>query len=301
MKHIVGAGLAGLIAAHAWPSAQIIEASPQPKENHKALLRFRSDAVAKLIGIEFRRVLVHKGIWFDNAFVEPNIKVANLYAQKVLGDGRLRGDRSIWKVDAVERFIAPDDLYAQLLDAVGDRISWGTSADFSAIKSSCVSTAPLPITLKELGLQTDIEFRRAKINVRRWRLHGADVFQTIYYPAPSTNLYRASITGDVLIAEISGDFFDEYDLHTIEQSFGISLNGAEDLGAVEQKYGKIEPIDSEIRKALLFSITHQHGVYSLGRFATWRNILLDDVVDDIAVIKRLAKSGAAYDLRAKAI
>jgi hypothetical protein len=33
----------------------------------------------------------------------------------------------------------------------------------------------------------------------------------------------------------------------------------------------------------------------IGRFATWRNILLDDVVDDIAVIKRLMRHGGAYD------
>ena len=82
----------------------------------------------------------------------------------------------------------------------------------------------------------------------------------------------------------------------LEQSFGIDLSGAEQLEAVEQKYGKIAPIDDAQRKRLLFRITHEHGLFSLGRFATWRNILLDDVVDDIAVIKRLARSGAAYDV-----
>ena len=65
---------------------------------------------------------------------------------------------------------------------------------------------------------------------------------------------------------------------------------------VEQRFGKIEPIADDERKSLLFRITHEHGVYSLGRFATWRNILLDDVVDDIVAIKRLARA-APYEIR----
>jgi hypothetical protein len=57
------------------------------------------------------------------------------------------------------------------------------------------------------------------------------------------------------------------------------------------------PIDDALRKQLLFRLTHEHNVFSLGRFATWRNILLDDVVDDIVQVKRLLKSGSAYDVR----
>ena len=37
----------------------------------------------------------------------------------------------------------------------------------------------------------------------------------------------------------------------------------------------------------MHKMTVDHGVYSLGRFATWRNILLDDVVKDIDVIKSM--------------
>jgi hypothetical protein len=47
----------------------------------------------------------------------------------------------------------------------------------------------------------------------------------------------------------------------------------------------------------LFRLTHERNIYSLGRFATWRNILLDDVVDDIAAIKKLLKANSAYDIR----
>ena len=112
-------------------------------------------------------------------------------------------------------------------------------------------------------------------------------------------MYRASITGNTLIAEFVDAATDPaYDMQLLERSFGIDLGAATPLPAVEQKYGKIEPVDDAARKQLLFRLTHDHGIFSLGRLATWRNILLDDVVDDIAVIKRLSRSGAAYDLHA---
>lgn len=302
MKTIVGAGLAGLIAAHAWPQAWLVEASPQPRNVHRALLRFRTDAVARLTGIDFRRVRVHKGIWLEDKFVEPNILVANLYAQKVTRGGLL-GDRSIWNTAPAERYVAPDTFYEELLEAVGSRINWGAPAAFADMRTACVNTAPLPVVLSELGITHSLHFRRSSIRVRRWRLPRADVFQTIYFPDPELNLYRASITGNTLIAEFVGEHADDDDWEdqiAIERAFGVRLDGAHELERVAQKYGKIEPVEDAERKALLFRLTHEHGIYSLGRFATWRNILLDDVVDDVAVIKRLSRSPTAYDLRAAA-
>jgi len=292
---IVGAGLAGLIAAHAWPQSAILESSTEPRQQHKALLRFRSNAVSRLTGIDFRKVLVRKGIWADMQFQSPSIRWANLYAQKVLK--RLVGDRSIWNLDTVERFIAPDDFYDQLINAVEDRIHWGCDADFSRpSRNPLLSTAPLPVVLQQLGIDAGIEFPRAPINVTRWRVPGADVFQTVYFPEHTVGVYRASITGDILIAE-SVDLIDADDEKEISRAFAIAIGNCERLDSVEQKYGKIAPIDDALRKQLLFRLTHEHQVYSLGRFATWRNILLDDVVDDIAVIKKLLRSNNAYDVR----
>lgn len=299
MNTIIGAGLAGLIAAHAWPRATIIEASPQPTANHRALLRFRTDAVARLTGIEFRQVRVHKGIVMDGQFVQPSIRAANLYARKVLG--RVKGDRSIWNLDAVDRYVAPDTLYEQLVVAASDRIHWGVKADFHFTKSrnKVVSTAPLPITLQAVGIEPAVEFRRAGIRVLRWTVPGVDLFQTLYFPGDETAVYRASFTGSTLIAELVGNTIaDALDtLIDLGEAFGVDISAAESLGEVKQTYGKIEPIADAARKDLLFRLTHEHGIYSLGRFATWRNILLDDVVDDISVIKRLSHADSRYALK----
>ena len=296
---IVGAGLSGLIAAHAWPQARVFESSAEPKSEHKALLRFRSDAVAKLTGIDFRAVTVRKGIWFGGKFVQPSIGMANLYAQKVAG--ALTGDRSIWNLEPVQRWIAPETFYADLIANVGNRITWDHPFDFVGEERPIVSTAPLQRELEALGLKYYDSFDetappklvRAPIHVSRWRISGADVYQTIYFPEPDLPIYRASMTGSMLIIESMADMpGGPEDGVQIFRAFGIDprSGGVAVIDSVEQKYGKIVPLPDEQRRALLHALTKDHGVFSLGRFATWRNILLDDVVQDIAVLRRLLKA-----------
>lgn len=290
---IIGAGLAGLIAAHAWPNLTVYEASPEPRADHRALLRFRTDAVAKLTGIEFRKVRVRKGIWMDGGFCMPDIQLANLYSLKCLN--RLVADRSIWNIEAADRFVAPESLYEQLVDACRDRIKWGWAEALGGHDGPLISTAPMPTALKALGLSPQgVDFERSPISVLRLRVPKADVFQTIYYPGHDTPVYRASMTGDLLIIEARGDI-EPSDTQMVADSFGIDTLTAESLGESSQRYGKIAPIDDAKRKQLIFELSQRFGIYSLGRFATWRNILLDDVVEDIAVIKRLMKHGGAYD------
>ncbi len=83
-SRIIGAGLSGLIAAHAWPTAPVFEALPEAQP-HRALLRFRSDNVARLTGIEFKRVTVRKGLFWRGEYRTPTIALANAYSLKVLG------------------------------------------------------------------------------------------------------------------------------------------------------------------------------------------------------------------------
>jgi hypothetical protein len=303
---IVGAGLAGLLAAHAWPKSRVYEAMSKPTATHRALLRFRSDKVARLVGIDFRQVLVRKGIYYRGDFLQPSIRLANLYERKVLGSGRVGGERSIWALEPVHRWIAPDDLYAQLVEAVGDRITWACPVSFDGsraerIDGGVINTSPLPGLLEAAGIQlgSGATFHRAPITVQRFRFPGADLFQTIYFPDPAVSVYRASMTGDVMIVEqVPGESGTGGMRSMLGDAFGLDFKDAIPLGISSQRYGKIIPIPDRIRKPLLFQLTHQRNIYSLGRFATWRNILLDDVVDDIAVIKRLLRSDSGgFDAR----
>lgn len=298
---VVGAGLAGLIAAHAWPTARVVESASAPRAGHAALLRFRTDAVARLTGVEFRKVRVRKGIWLDGQHIRPDIRVANMYSAKVLAGGRL-GDRSIWDIEPVDRWVAPESLYDQLVDAVGLRIEWGVPWKWLATHGETViSTVPLPVAAGTLvpELTSGIEFERAPIHVQRFRLERADVFQTVYFPTLEHSVYRASITKDLLIVEHAGAQPRGDWQADVFAAFGIPREAAEALDSVTQGFGKIAPIPEDVRRRAILYLTQRHGIYSLGRFATWRNILLDDVVDDIAVIKRLIRidDGSGYATR----
>jgi len=293
-SRIIGAGLSGLIAAHAFPNVPIIEASERP-EPHRALLRFRTENVSHLTGIAFRKVLVRKGIWSRGAFVAPTIARANNYSAKVIG--RVVGDRSIWNLDAVERYVAPEDFQERLLDHVGLRVTFRAEDDLRGDKPF-ISTAPMPAVLNALDIQHGLEFVRSPIDVRRYRVPNCDAHQTVYFPDADTSLYRASITGDVLIVEsIASSSFDPVEAAAlVGGAFGIFTGDCEPLGRVSQEYGKIVSLPDAQRRALMFDLTSKHGLYSLGRFAQWRNILLDDVVNDIRVIKKLLASDN-YELR----
>jgi len=290
---IVGAGFSGLLAAYAWPGIPITELAPVPRQVHRAVLRFRGDAVSRLTGIPFRKVRVHKGIWFEGKFHPPTISLGNAYSLKTLHG--FYPDRSIWNIEAADRYIAPEDFYDRLIAHAGSRIAWGTQDDLS--NGPVISTIPLTNMHRLLPVAS---LKRAAIKVDRFRVcrNSCDLFQTVYFPSAKLSVYRATITGDLLTLERDADFElpTMLDYDAVRLAFGINIE--RDCDAVDrasQEFGKIVPLSAEDRKRILFSLTHDHGIYSLGRFATWRNILLDDVVNDIAVIQRLLRSAASYD------
>lgn len=295
---IYGAGIAGLLAGCTFQNAEIIESRNKGESGHKALLRFSTPAVGDAVGIDFRKVRVHKGIWFDGQFVQPNIMLANLYSKKVIG--RL-ADRSIWNIEPSDRYIAPLDFIEQLEERCANRIEWGrtiTQDDIMSEKDQAISTLPMNVMAHLRGLLHGhgISFNYAPITVRRWTVSGADVYQTIYFPNPNTSLYRVSITGNLLIAEYITPPLSKVDdgssyFYPFWEAFGISESDMQQLETANQRYGKIAPIDNAWRKQFIYHLSTQFNIFSLGRFATWRNLLLDDVISDLGVLKKLMNSG----------
>jgi hypothetical protein len=292
---IWGAGIAGLMAATQFQQAEIIEAGPEGCTNHKALLRFRSSAVGDALGIEFQKVRVHKGVFFEDKFVQPNIFLANAYSMKVLGK---LADRSIWNLDPVDRYVAPENFIEQLIDRAGRRIVWNTKASVGDVlkNEKIISTIPMSILSNMVHQQDAPQFQSAPIRVERYRIPNASVYQTVYFPDRDTSIYRASITKDLLIVERMNDVIAPMD-NTLEevdmlaQAFCLKGNAVEKIESTSQRFGKIAPIDDQWRKDFIYLMSGLHNIFSVGRYATWRNILLDDVLNDIYVVKKLMNSG----------
>lgn len=296
---IIGAGMAGLIAGHIFSRHKptIIERQTSLPNNHEALLRFRSDEVSKATGIPFRSGVVRKCIMADDQFAySPNTYLCNHYSRKVTG--KVMG-RSIWDLKDAVRYVAPPDFIQRM--ASGLTIEYGTNIktlhDLRSIASQdtpVISTIPMPVMMQIVGWNDAPKFEAKPI----WSIQlelvepVCDVFQTIYYPMYREPHYRASITGNILIVEFINKPGDTEQLgavlESVAEDFGLTpCQFRNDIELKYHHYGKILPIDDDLRREFIYMLTRDYNIYSLGRFATWKQILLDDVVSDCDTISRL--------------
>jgi len=289
---IAGAGLAGLIAGNMFRnySPKIIEMQSNLPNNHKAILRFRDQSVSNATGIEFKKVKVRKAIAYKGQWLNrSNPKVANLYSIKVTGKVQ---NRSCWNLQDVERYISPEDFISRI--AKGLSVDYGQSLHKSMFDGQpIISTIPMPAMMDIVEWKEKPEFPYRSI----WSVwctiedYDINVNQTIYYPDLSEPYYRASLLGNKFILEYNKEPTESMaDVITVlSKDFGIDikLSNDSDFNVKKQKYGKISAIDDDLRKEFLYYLTREYNVYSLGRFATWKQIILDDVVDDANKIIKL--------------
>ena len=315
MTKIIGAGLAGLIAAStAFQDAEIYESqSRATMRKHQGVLRFRSPKIGETLGIPFKKVKVHKSIYSHGEHHSVcNIQHANEYSQKVVG--RLES-RSIWNLDTADRWIAPNDFQDMLIKRCENRIQFDMVQTNLNRSEILISTMPLWVMAGLAGIITPdrIDFEMNRIATIEFTIPGADVYQTIYFPDTHGEfpddeepfpIYRGSITGDKLLVEsaYTSTSYINNGLDIVFKAFGI-MNLKDELLSncsvwETSRQGKISPIDDQWRRKTIFELSSNHGVYSLGRFATWRQILLDDVLQDVYRIKNFIESDN-YDRRVK--
>lgn len=290
--NIIGAGLTGLIAAYAFKDAVIHEYLKEPRV-HKAVLRFRTEEVSKLTGIPFKKVLVHKAVSFSGGFVTPNLRHMNHYSLKVAGGYY---DRSIGNLEPSVRYIAPLDFHQQMLDHHKDRIFFDSDVPLTEMTTPVISTLPLSVLVDKFKLDAQLPKEALHSNpiyVTTVDVSHCDLYQTIYFPELSNPVYRASITGNQIIIE-SMVTIGPTRIEDVIETFGISGGWSVTSLNFEQKIGKFNPLEESYRQQLMYDITTALGIYSLGRHATWRKILLDDVVHDVERIQSMMKT-SAYD------
>ena len=300
---IYGAGMAGLLAANLLRRFKptIYEAQESLPNNHSALLRFRTPDIGSACGVRFKEVGVSKSIFYEGKiFNESNVFLSNQYSNKVTGAIL---NRSIDSLENSKRFIAPSDLVEMM--ATNCKINYSTTISNSEvgkfdITEPTISTIPMPVMMNLVGWERIPEFKFKPIWVHRATISDpdVDVYQTIYYPDKNLTHYRSSVIGNEVIVEHSEKPLANAGptiMGVLREDFGIDAIKLSNIKSSEQKYGKILPIDETVRKDFILMLTEKYNIYSLGRFATWRQVLLDDLVKDIDVIEKFISGGHSYN------
>jgi len=304
---IIGAGLAGIAAKNYFSAGNPITIDSRAESegwSHKALMRIRDPALGNLIKCPLRKINAYKFIYYQNKIYDtyqPNL--SNMYSLKV-SEGI--SERSIDKLGWEERYLIEGDLdekgiqFNKKVISIKDREIF--CLDGSSYKyDKAISTIPLPVLAKACNINVkDIDFKSKSfsITVRIIPLKvDCAVNQTAYFPGNNWGIYRATLQEDKIIIEELGDNYgieiNTYALEMIAKSFGItqSILNLEKTEIYVQENGKISPINNEYRKFLILELTEYFGIYSLGRYATWRNITSEDIIPDLNKISQLMEMG----------
>ena len=299
---VIGAGMAGLLAGSMLRSECESEAQPNLPNNHSAVLRFRSTAVADTLNIPFKEVQVMKAV---KPWRNP-VADAMSYSYKNTGTSTLRSITSA-NGEVSTRYISPPDLIERMADCVTAPIDFGMKVDADFMtngKGACISTLPMPSLMKMLGWETKAGFHSVNGTNLKARVLGMDAYFSLYVPDPDSRASRISMTGDQLTVECPQPFDLDVDLNQpsfineVAESIGVRTHRVKEVEVHHQKYAKILPADDSERKRFMLWATEKFNIYSLGRFATWRpGLLLDDVVKDVRIIHNMINGATAYEAK----
>ena len=304
---VIGAGMAGLLAAGMMrrDCAEVYEQALELPNNHSAVLRFRSSVVADTLNIPFKEVRAIKSV---EHWRNP-IADAMAYSRKTNGTATLRSVLTA-SPEPQRRYIAPPDLIARMADRVQAPIYFGRQVTTDhALRMrgggvSWISTIPMPVMMRILGWKAESKFDFRSGSNLIVDLAGVDAYCSLYVPDPTFPAARISITGSQLVAECYNDWRPLDDFVFAEQcasKMGLHPSQIDGVKRRNQEYGKILPIDEQERRAFILWASQEFGIYSLGRFATWRpGLLMDDIVNDVRVIQRLInQTGESYTQKLK--
>jgi len=316
---IIGAGLAGSLAYKALASyrPQLYEAKEYSEDisEHSAVLRIRNLDVAKYLGCPYQEIWVEKVISFDGRIYNRcTPQLNNLYSRKLYN---VIAERSIMNLGRQKRYLLDfksikdeNTHYGHSLVSIrGGYSGGGTSDESYTFKLAsftreddldmdveydiCISTIPMFVMSKVAGSPFDtMTFGGSPISVVRLKIKvDSTVHQTVYYPDFRRNAYRATLENQTLIIEAL-DTPDDAEISQILEDFGLTddLVDSKPRHSI-QPFGKMSSIDDDVRKSLILWLTESCAVYSFGRFAVWKSLRADHLVDDIDKIKRMIDVG----------
>lgn len=305
---IIGAGMAGLLAANMLRRHDItvLEKGSVLLDNHSALLRFRSTAVSDATGIPFKKISIDKAL-YDGEFVHNNINLSQANAYSLIVTSGELHQRSIKNLLPEERYLAPEDFVEAMARNI--KIEFNCPVTQPRKDHPVISTIPMPIMMDMVGWEEKPAFNFQPIWTLNCKVSSpvSEVYQTFYSIAGAGSWYRATLHKDSLILEFMEEPLLSYNGAEMDLAIGAlkvfcgkgrnAKFGVSGIKLRRQPFGKIVPINEEQRKRFILHLTDKWNIYSLGRFATWRPILLDHLVRDIKHIESMIASGCNYSRR----
>jgi hypothetical protein len=316
---ILGAGLAGtmmarILADHNPESKRIVVVDQRPTQNtknHWALLRFRDLETARALGVGVEEIEVEKAVyWHGQLHYAADITMNNTYSLKAYGN---LANRSLKHLGITKRYLplsTPAPLNCEWGYTV-KRIEPGlvTTEDAHGTECEieyeiCISTLPMSTLLwVTRGVEfPKVEWQSEPISVFRKKVNKirCEVNQTIYFPESRFNIYRATLERGLFIIEYM-DMGTESPIDEFEEvigCFGLPFSRSlfdevEPKDFHIQEYGKIVDMDDSLRREIIYQLTDQFNIYSVGRFATWRPLRADQLVKDVYKVERMIKQGQA--------
>ena len=315
---VIGAGIAGTVAARALSRYQVTVVDARPSVPlHGAVLHLRDPSVAKYLGVPVREVCVRKEVFYNgHLWSEPSIHLNNLYSLKLYGQ---LGRRSLNDLGEVKRWIIDGEIPELENCRLGTRVSsLSTEGDpavtgevvkavFSPTRGAkseyfdwIVSTAPMETNFKITGLDpvSPDSFGSRPIFFTRYKLRCiSNVHQVIYFPDPEDGpVYRAAIDDCTLIIEGIGDI-SAISVETVLKAFGLRgfnlIRIPEPESTGEIRFGKISVMPEIERRANILRLTRSAKLFSFGRHAIWKPIRSDHLPEDIDKILKLMESTEA--------
>jgi|GEM_PF-3138186 hypothetical protein len=297
---IIGAGIAGAMASGYFSSSKpvVFEASENKKaklNKHKAVMRIRDPRVGMILGTDMKEIDVYKQcLYRDKLYWESDIRMRNLYSIKINGDIE---ERSITNLGKVKRYLLTD---FELSDVNYESKVVGFGEDGRTIQIEkngeleeteydyCISTIPVFELLSILKIKTENSFPSKDIHIVRTKsLLKSEVHQTIYIPEEKYDCYRATLEGEEMIFESANKFPKEEEIEELSSYFGIKGLNPENTEKHTQKMGKIIPTEDDFRRTVIVDLTERYNIFSLGRFAVWKQIKTDDLIQDLDLIRKM--------------
>lgn len=316
---ILGAGLAGTIMYSVLnKKATVIEKNSPNANSHHAVLHFRNPELGRVLDLEFKKIKVQKSIVYQGKHYDTsNLFFSNQYSLKILDT---LTERSIRDLDEKERWVTTEATpYNHIIKnkrlmtdglmtdgalfnhtvkhIAGNTIFVGQNKEpqFEIQADIIINTLPMPTVLNLIGerCSANVKFEHSEIWVYIADLPEglSEVYQTIYYPDVFYPIYRATLDKNKLIIEATEKCIEGY-LKDVLEDFGLEGQQeitSSDFTESKQQFGKIKPLPENVRQSILNTLTVKYGIYSIGRFALWKNVRADDIYKDALMIKELIK------------